>query len=478
MCFNLGRPSIEADLADFCQMRFYGKGQEVLVCQHCKENWCHAMARSSFILIGTFLGAVFWLIESAMHVYVFHSHDFFESIFFPELHEAWMRLIIVAMFVAFGIYGQLLINSRKQAQQDLSLANAELTQIFETSADGMRVVDREFNILRANETFCAMAGIRKREAIGKKCYEVFLGPLCHGSDCPLTRILQGEDRVECDSIKVRNAGQEIPCIVTATPFRGVSGELIGIVEDFKDISARKRGEEELKQSRRQLRELASYLESAREKERTRIAREIHDELGQALTALKMELHWCFDRMPEDDKELVEGAQKLSQLLDENVHLVQRISSELRPGMLDLLGLSAAIEWQAAQFRDRTGIKCDFISVPEETVLDETTSTAIFRIFQESCTNIVRHANATKIEIVLKATPEEVELRISDNGKGITDEEISNPKSFGLMGIRERALSLGGEAEISGVENSGTTVWVRIPKIALAEKTSDKDSRGR
>jgi len=252
------------------------------------------MARSSFILIGTFLSAVFWLIESAMHAYVFHSHYLLESIFFPEPHEAWMRLIIVAMFVAFGIYGQLLINARRQAQQDLSLANAELTQIFETSADGMRVVDKKFNMLRANQTFCTLAGIRKEEALGRKCYEVFRGPLCHTPNCPLTRILHGEERVECDSVKVRNDGHEIPCIVIATPFRGANGELIGIVEDFKDISARKQTEEELQQSRRQLRELASYLESAREKERTRIAREIHDELGQALTALKMELHWCFE----------------------------------------------------------------------------------------------------------------------------------------------------------------------------------------
>jgi len=151
---------------------------------------------------------------------------------------------------------------------------------------------------------------------------------------------------------------------------------------------------------------------------------------------------------------------------------------LRPGMLDLLGLSAAIEWQAAQFRDRTGIKCDFISIPEDTVLDETSSIAIFRIFQEACTNIVRHAKATKIEIVLKETPEEVELKISDNGKGITDKEISNPKSFGLMGIKERAMSLGGTVEISGAENKGTTVRVRIPKESVMEKSGDKDSGGR
>lgn len=435
------------------------------------------MANGSFILIGAILGAVFWLIESAMHVYVFHSHNLFESIFFPEPHEAWMRLIIVGMFVAFGIYGQLLINARRQAQQDLSLANAELTQIFETSADGMRVVDKDFNMLRANQTFCRLAGIRKEEALGRKCYQVFCGPLCHTPDCPLTRILHGEDRVECDSVKLRNGGHEIPCIVTATPFRGAGGELIGIVEDFKDISARKETEEELQQSRRQLRELASYLESAREKERTRIAREIHDELGQALTALKMELHWCFERLPKDDVELVERAKQLVKLIDDNVHLVQRISSELRPGMLDLLGLSAAIEWQTAQLRERTGTRWEFVSIPEEIVLDETSSIAIFRIFQEACTNIVRHARATQVEIVLKETPQEVELKVTDNGKGITDREISNPRSFGLMGIRERALSLGGTVQISGAENEGAMVRVRIPKNGVMEKTVDKDTGG-
>jgi PAS domain S-box-containing protein len=437
-----------------------------------------SMARGKLILIGIVLAAVFWLIESVMHVYVFHGDDLVESIFFPGFHEVWMRLIIVGMFIAFGIYGQWLINARRQAQTELSLANAELAQIFETSADGMRVVDRDFNILRANETFYKLAGVKKQDAVGRKCYEVFRGPLCHGPSCPLTRILAGEDRIEDDSIKVGEGGREIPCIVTATPFRGPTGDLIGIVEDFKDISVRKQKEEELRQSRRQLRELASYLESAREKERTRVAREIHDELGQALTALKMELHWCVQRLPEDDSPLVDKANKLLKLVDENVHLVQRISSELRPGLLDNLGLSAAIEWQAAQIKERIGVTCDFISDPEDIVLDQTRSTAIFRIFQETCTNIARHAKATRVEIVLRETPTAVELRVSDNGKGITKEKISDPKSFGLMGIRERALSLGGEMEITGGENRGTTVWVRIPKDGAEDETGDTNPGSR
>ena len=217
------------------------------------------IARGRFVLIGIVLGAAFWFIESVMHVYVFHGDDLAESIFSPGFHEAWMRLIIVGMFIAFGIYGQRLIYARRKAQAELSLANAELAQIFETSADGMRVVDRDFNMLRANDTFCRLAGIEKQEADGRKCYEVFRGPLCHSPGCPLIRILAGEDRVECDAVKIRDGHSEIPCIVTATPFREPTGELIGIVEDFKDISSRKQSEEELRQSRRQLRELASEL---------------------------------------------------------------------------------------------------------------------------------------------------------------------------------------------------------------------------
>jgi len=430
--------------------------------------------RLIFISIG--LGMIFWIIESAMHVYVFRHFDFKQQIFYPELHEAWMRLIIVGMFVSFGMYSQWLMNARRQAQEAVRIANAELTQIFETSADGMRVVDRDFTMLRANQTFCALAGINKDQAVGRKCYEVFRGPLCHTAGCPLTRILNGEERVECDEVKVRDGGSKVSCIVTATPFRGSGGELIGIVEDFKDISKRKRTEEELRESRRRLRELASYLESAREKERTRISREIHDELGQSLTALKIDVHWLTQRLPKDDPLLMDKAKTVSELIDTNVHLVQRISSELRPGLLDNLGLSAAIEWQASQFQNRTGVECTVTSEPEDIVLDQTRSTALFRICQETLTNIARHAHATRVEIILREKNAEVEMEVCDNGKGIMEEKISNPKSFGLMGIRERVHSLGGVVRISGAENKGTTVRVQIPTDGR-EPINDKNSRG-
>ena len=147
-----------------------------------------------FILIGIGLGLVFWIIESVMHVYVFHKFDFLHSVFSPGVHEAWMRVIIVGMFVSFGAYAQWLMTARRQAQAALTLAHAELTQIFESSADGMRVVDSNYTMLRANETFCNLVGTTKDRAVGKKCYEVFRGPLCHTAGCPLTLCANERER--------------------------------------------------------------------------------------------------------------------------------------------------------------------------------------------------------------------------------------------------------------------------------------------
>jgi len=175
---------------------------------------------------------------------------------------------------------------------------------------------------------------------------------------------------------------------------------------------------------------------------------------------------------------LEKAKILPRLVDANVHLVQRISSELRPGLLDNLGLSAAMEWQTGQFQDRTGISCDIICEPNVIVLDQTRSTALFRIFQETLTNIIRHADATRVEIVLREKDGSMELTVTDNGKGITEQEIADPKSFGLMGIKERVYSLGGIVTISGSKDNGTTVQVSVPVGGSEDSTRAEDISGR
>jgi len=323
------------------------------------------LSHSRFIWMGIALAAVFWMLEAAVHVLVFCDVGFFEQVFSPEPHEVWMRLTIVAMFIGFGIYSQWIVTARWRAERAAIRANTELTQIFDTAADAMRVVDRDFNIIRVNETFSVLSGVTKEEAIGKKCYDVFWGPLCHTKDCPLTRILGNVACVECDSEKVRKDGVKIPCIVTATPFRGPEGELIGIVEDFKDISERKKSEQELMQSHERLRDLASHLQVVREEERARIAREIHDELAQALTALKMNVHWLRHRLPGEKQSLIDKTNVMSKLIDRTVQSVRRIYAELRPGLLDDFGLSAAIEWEAGEFSKRTDIECEILSDPQQ-----------------------------------------------------------------------------------------------------------------
>ncbi len=230
----------------------------------------------------------------------------------------------------------------------------------------------------------------------------------------------------------------------------------------QEISERTRAEAELKRSQEQLRDLASHLQSIREEERSQIAREIHDELGQALTALKMDVHWLRHKLPKDQLLLSGKIKSMSGLIDTTVQSVRRISSELRPKLLDDLGLSAAMEWQANEFMSRAGIECHISSEPEDIILDQARSTAFFRIFQETLTNIARHAQATEVEVMLQEDTEAVELVVRDNGKGITESQIANAKSLGIIGMRERVHSLGGDLKIAGVPQKGTTVEVRIP----------------
>jgi len=221
-------------------------------------------------------------------------------------------------------------------------------------------------------------------------------------------------------------------------------------------------EEELRSSRQQLRSLASHLQSVREEERAGIARELHDEMGQALTALKMDLSWLNKRLAKDDISLVEKVKAMSGLTDRTIRMVRRLSTELRPGILDDLGLSAAIEWQAEEFEERTGIECGVSVDGGVIILEQDRCTAIFRIFQEALTNVARHARARKVRASLKEKDGELVLEVQDNGRGVTEKQISDAKSFGIMGMRERVYPWGGEVKISGIREKGTTVRVTIP----------------
>jgi signal transduction histidine kinase/DNA-binding response OmpR family regulator len=221
-------------------------------------------------------------------------------------------------------------------------------------------------------------------------------------------------------------------------------------------------------AREQLRDLTAYLQTAREEERTQIAREIHDELGQTLTALKFDLSWLTKRLPEDRPDLEKKAQVMSGLIDETIHTVRRVATELRPGLLDDLGLAAAIEWQAQEFAARTEIDCALQLDGESASLDRDLTTAVFRIFQETLTNIARHAEAAQVRVTLAGGPDALVLTVQDDGKGITEDQASDSKSLGLIGMRERARAWGGDITFEGVPDRGTTVTVRMPRTAGEE----------
>lgn len=234
------------------------------------------------------------------------------------------------------------------------------------------------------------------------------------------------------------------------------------------IQAQQLAERELQRSREELRSLTQHLQEVRENERTAIAREIHDELGQLLTALKIDLSWLGKKLPEEQRHLLQKTLDISEQIDETIRIVQRISAELRPGILDDLGLTAAMEWQAQEFQKKTGIVCEVQSSFDCTKLERRFSTVLFRIFQETLTNIYRHSAATRANVMLTAKNEALTVTVTDNGKGVSKQEITNPKSLGFIGMRERVHHLGGEVVIGSMPEGGTSVVVVIPLDAEKE----------
>jgi signal transduction histidine kinase len=267
------------------------------------------------------------------------------------------------------------------------------------------------------------------------------------------------------------------------PLKNAEGSILKLIGITQDITKRKQDEEalqkahdelemrvgirtaELENSHLQLRALTAHLQSIQEEEGKRISREIHDELGQALTGLNMELSQLESQISELRNKTKRGSllkriRSMSNLVDKTMQAVSGIITELRPGILDDLGLVPALEWKAQDFQEQTGIQCEFSS--ENIDLDREHSTAIFRIFQETLTNVARHANATRVNVRLKEDTDNIILEVADNGRGITEMEIQNSQSFGLLGMRERALLFGGEVNITGRQGKGTAVTLRIP----------------
>jgi two-component system sensor histidine kinase UhpB len=318
-------------------------------------------------------------------------------------------------------------------------------------ADGVITADSRATVTFLNPAAESLTGWKLAEAVGQ----------------PLDDVFQAAPGAGRQAILRTHTGRETPIEYVAAPILNDSGVPAGRVLVFRDITQRRIAEEELNRSRDQFRSLAAHLQTVREEERARIAREVHDQLGQMLTGLRMDATWLVKRIqalpdPANREALASRMASMGALLDETVLTVRRIASELRPGALDDLGLAAALEWQAREWQARTGIECVVTCGQPSLNPSPESATALFRIFQETLTNVARHAKATRVTATLGAEGGALRLEICDNGRGISDEELRRTKSLGLVGMRERAAMLGGEFSIRGEPGSGTTVKVRLP----------------
>jgi two-component system sensor histidine kinase UhpB len=407
----------------------------------------------------------------------------FAYYFVNQAHMVGMSLNELPRLIIFAVIGVtvgFLTASQRSITAALRRSEARKTAILDSALDCFVTIDHEGCITEFNPAAERTFGYRREEVVGKQMADVIIPPsLREGHRLGFARYLAtGEGQVlgrRIEMTAVRADGSEFPVeiAITRIPLEGPP-TFTGYV---RDITERKRAEGELRHSREQLRALTGRLETLREAERTRIAREIHDELGQNLTGLKMDLLWMeqhlgqWQSLPAANAILdrVGGA---TELVDGIICTVQEIAAELRPSVLDKLGLGTALQYEARRFQDRAGIPCE-VRIPEtELALTAEVSTAFFRVFQESLTNVARHAHATKVEAELKAEPQALVLRLRDNGDGITEADIANPQSFGLLGMKERVAHLGGEVVFQSHPGQGTLVTVRVPTAEAAPASQE------
>jgi PAS domain S-box-containing protein len=353
------------------------------------------------------------------------------------------------------------ITERKHAEDALRRQEEQLRTITANMPGLISYIDADGYYRFVNEQYEEWFGISRKNIVGKH-YRLVLGNAVYKLIKTRIKTALSGKRVHYEEALPYKYGGKRWVDAEYVPDIDEMGKVKGFFALVTDITEHKQAEAKLIRSHEQLHKLADHLQSVREEERTNMAREIHDELGQALTGLKMDLSWLTRQMPYDQTHILEKIDTMSELIGRTQKVVQRISSELRPGLLDDLGLIAAIEWQAEEFKKRTGITCSLRIEPRDITIDERRATVLVRIFQETLTNVARHAQATRVSVSLKEKDGDLKLRVRDNGTGITKEQISDPKSFGLIGIKERVFSWGGKVTISGRPGKGTTVVARMP----------------
>ncbi|MGO9337861.1 MAG: PAS domain S-box protein [Terracidiphilus sp.] len=342
------------------------------------------------------------------------------------------------------------------------IATAEQAALLELTQDSVFVIDLEGNVLFWSRGAEAMLGYTKAQASGKVAHDL----LCTEFPQPFTEIraqLMQMGHWEGDLIKTARDGRRVVVAGRWALQWGKRGQLPRVLVVNSDITERKRAEESLVLQKEQLRALAERLQWVREEDRKLVARELHDQIGQILTSIKMDMTWVVRHLPASEEKVLGRLAESIQSINDGVKVVRTICTGLRPGVLDDLGLAAAIEWQASEFASRNDVSCKVTVPPVDLHLNGDRATATFRIFQECLTNVIRHAQAKSVRVDLNQEEEFILLVVEDDGIGFRESDLSNTLgSLGLLGMKERAQFCGGEVQISSSPGNGTTVTVRVP----------------
>lgn len=355
------------------------------------------------------------------------------------------------------------ISERKRMERMLAESEWKFRSVFEKSPIGIGLIDRHGAIIQTNQAFRQMLGYSDDE-LRDMTYMELTAEEDRAREADLMERFK-EDRESFYTMEkclLKKSGEKIWVHLTASIVVDREGRREFGLGMVKDITDRKKTEFEFARSREELRLLSAHLQDMIEWERKTIAREIHDDLGQVLFMLKMEVGQVRSALEESGNLLSGRMIGITKKIDRVLKKVRDITTLLRPEVLDELGLVAAIRWQAGVFTRRTGIRCALDLPASPLALDEAREIALFRIFQEALTNVVRHANAQSVEVGLRVEGDSAILTVHDDGKGIRADKTAKPRSFGLTGMRERAIACGGSFSIKGRRNRGTVVETRVP----------------
>ncbi len=357
------------------------------------------------------------------------------------------------------------ITERVRAESLLARNEARLRGILDSAMDAIITVDETQHIVLFNAAAEAMFGCPREEAIGAPL-AWFIPERFRASHASHVRGFgeTGTASRRMGTLRIvtglRRNGEEFPIDASISQVTDRGSKFFTVI--LRDVTARVRAEEALSRSREEVRELGATAHQAREQEKSRIARELHDELAQSLTALQMDVAWCKERLPDAQEALAKKLERMEKLLDTTVTATRRIAADLRPLMLDDLGLLPAVEWLVDNFTQRTGVPCELAVSTSDLKLHNAHATAVFRIVQESLANIAKHARASRAEVAIEENGSEVTISVRDDGLGFSPQDPRKPNSFGLAGLRERAYLLGGEAAIISAPGRGTNIEVRLP----------------